>query len=111
MVDDLLYLGHDEPQYKIEKSFLNNKFFYIHCKNSEALLFMSKNSMLCDYFWHQDDQYTLTSRNRVWVHPTAKLLKDSICVLPEISRNEDLSLCYGICSDFIERFKNDKKYL
>jgi hypothetical protein len=106
VVNDLFYLGHDEPQYQIEESFLNNKYFYIHCKNSEALLFMSKTQMQSDYFWHQDDKYTLTSKNIIWVHPTAKLLKDSICVLPEISRTENLLLCHGICSDFIERYKN-----
>jgi hypothetical protein len=67
---------------------------------------MSKTQMQSDYFWHQDDKYTLTSKNIIWVHPTAKLLKDSICVLPEISRTENLLLCHGICSDFIERYKN-----
>ncbi len=106
VINNLLYLGHDEPQYQIEESFLDNKYFYIHCKNSEALLFMSKNKMHSDYFWHQDDKYTLTSKNKVWVHPTAELFKDSICVLPELSRTENLSMCYGICSDFIERYKN-----
>ena len=105
-VDNILYLGHDEPQYKIHQDFLNNKYFYVHCKNNDALLFMSKNPMECDYFWHQDDKYTLTSKNIIWVHPSAPLLEDSICVLPEISRNSDLSLCYGICSDYIERYKN-----
>ena len=85
-VDNILYLGHDEPQYKIHQDFLNNKYFYVHCKNDDALLFMSKNI--------------------IWVHPSAPLLEDSICVLPEISRNSDLSLCYGICSDYIERYRN-----
>lgn len=105
-IDGILYLGHDEPQYKIDQSFLNNKYFYVHCKNSEALQFMNKNPMQCDYFWHQDDKYTLTSKNKIWVHPSAPLIKDSICVLPEISRGDDLSLCHGICSDYIERYRN-----
>jgi hypothetical protein len=68
---------------------------------------MSNENLDCEYFWHQDDKYTLTSKNKIWVHPSAKLLKDSICVLPEISRNEDLSLCYGICSDYIMRYRNE----
>ncbi len=65
VVNNLLYLGHDGPQYQIEESFLNNKYFYIHCKNSEALLFMSKNPMQSDYFWHQNDKYTLTSKSKI----------------------------------------------
>jgi hypothetical protein len=107
MQNNKLFLGHDLPQYKIDKAFLNNKYFFVHCKNDEALNFMSNEILDCEYFWHQEDKYTLTSKNKIWVHPSAKLLKDSICVLPEISRNEDLSLCYGICSDYITRYRNE----
>lgn len=107
MQNNKLFLGHDLPQYEIEKKFLNNKYFFVHCKNHEALHFMSNEILDCEYFWHQDDKYTLTSKNKIWVHPSAKLLKDSICVLPELSRNEDLSLCYGICSDYIMRYRNE----
>ena len=106
-LESILYLGHDLPQYEIDQSFLNNNKFFVHCKNTEALLFMSKANIDCDYFWHQDDKYTLTSKNIIWAHPTASLIEDAICVLPEISRNENLSLCYGICSDFIERYRNE----
>ena len=28
-VDDLIYLGHDQPQYLIDLSFLNNERFYM----------------------------------------------------------------------------------
>jgi hypothetical protein len=107
MQNNKLYLGHDLPQYQIEKTFLDNKYFFVHCKNHEALHFMSNEKLDCEYFWHQDDKYTLTSKNKIWVHPSAKLLKDSICVLPELSRTEDLSLCYGICSDYIMRYRNE----
>jgi hypothetical protein len=107
MQNNKLYLGHDLPQYEIEKTYLDNKYFFVHCKNHEALHFMSNENLDCEYFWHQDDKYTLTSKNKIWVHPSAKLLKDSICVLPELSRTEDLSLCYGICSDYIMRYRNE----
>lgn len=107
MQNNKLYLGHDLPQYEIEKTFLDNKYFFVHCKNHEALQFMSNENLDCEYFWHQDDKYTLTSKNKIWVHPSAELLKDSICVLPELSRTEDLSLCYGICSDYIIRYRNE----
>lgn len=107
-IDDYLFLGHDLPQYKINEEFLNNKYFFAHCKNNEALHYLNIKNLECEYFWHQDDKYTITSKNKIWVHPTAKLIENSICVLPEISRNnEDLSICYGICSDFIKRYKNE----
>ena len=104
-IDENLFLGHDLPQYKIDEKFLDNKYFFTHCKNDEALYHLSNANLECEYFWHQDDKYTITSNKRIWVHPTAKLIKNSICVLPEISINKDLSMCYGVCSDYIERYK------
>ena len=35
-IDKQFYLGHDEPQYKIERGFLQNKKLWCHAKNIEA---------------------------------------------------------------------------
>ena len=75
-----LFLGHDYNQYPISKDFLLDSIdrFWIHCKDLEALnhinLFQDAN-----YFWHQEDDYTLTSKNFVWVYPGKKLLKSPNC--------------------------------
>lgn len=100
-----LYLGHDEPQYKINLDFLDNPKLYVHCKNSESLEYMNSLNLKCDYFWHEKDQYTITSKNIIWVYPKIKLLKNSIAVLPELDKNQDLTMCCGICSDFISDYK------
>ena len=36
LIDGNFFLGHDEPQYKIERSFLQNKKLWCHAKNIEA---------------------------------------------------------------------------
>lgn len=96
------YLGHDDPKYKIEKKFLENNQFWCHAKNTEAIYEMSK--INCHYFWHQEDDYTITSRGIIWTYPGKLLLKNSICVLPELFDKQILN-CLGICSDYIQKYK------
>lgn len=102
------WLGHDEPLYKYSIATLNyeNKLIH-HAKNIEAL------RLLLGYrhfhsFWHQTDDYTLTSQGYIWVYPNRSLPKNSICVLPEQYtcpiEEKVLKKCYGICSDYISRY-------
>lgn len=97
-----LYLGHDGPEQKIQLTFLNEnkKHLWIHTKNIESLLQL-RTQFNC--FWHQEDDYALTSNGNIWVYPGKKLIKDSIAVMPEITNYslQDLQICYGICSDNI----------
>lgn len=98
------YLGHDYPEYGIELSFLKNNKLWCHAKNLQALQQLLKNNIHC--FWHQEDDYTITSKGFIWTYPGNKLTKDSICVMPETnSKNFDISNCLGICSDEIKKFK------
>jgi hypothetical protein len=101
-VGGFFYLGHDTADYKIEKSFLLSDGLWCHAKNVEALEELKK--LNCNYFWHDNDDYTLTSNGFIWAYPGRKLTKNSICVLPEKSDYKKIH-CAGICSDFIERYK------
>jgi hypothetical protein len=100
-----LYLGHDEPQYEIPESFLNNDKLFVHCKNADALHFMSSTNLKSQYFWHHSDDFTITSEKIIWAHPKTKPVVNSVAVLPEyFNKDIDLSNCYGICSDIIEKY-------
>ena len=96
------FLGHDFSQYHIDNEFLLNSKIWCHAKTKEALEALEK--IKAHYFWHQEDDYTITSRGFLWTYPGKKLLSKSICVLPEIANYEKID-CLGICSDFIERYK------
>lgn len=101
-LDGQFYLGHDGPQETVPESFLENQGFWCHAKNFDALNRMLVNiSIHC--FWHQEDDFTLTSLGYLWTYPGKPLSKRSICVLPEQSDIEPVE-CLGICSDFIERY-------
>jgi hypothetical protein len=64
-INDEWVLGHDEPIYKIDVSFLKNVNVVCHAKNFNALRAMVDDSEI-HCFWHQGDDCTLTSKNWIW---------------------------------------------
>ena len=100
-VDGELLLGHDSPQYSINDAFLVDARLWCHAKNLDAFEHMLNNPLV-HCFWHQEDDFTLTSRGYIWTYPDMPLCEKSICVQPE----EDIKLppVAGICSDFIGKY-------
>jgi len=114
-IDQYLYLGHDFGMYKVTLDWIlaRKDKLWIHCKNYSCLkLFMSLESLGLNFFWHQNDDYTLTSKKKIWVYPGQILLDGSIAVLPEnFTENENsnlLSRCFAICTDFALEYR--RKY-
>lgn len=111
-IDGKFILGHDSPKYDFPFSLIekhSNKL-WLHCKNLEAVVALSKfpYQIQLNYFWHQKDYVTLTSKNFIWAFPGKQPLDGSIAVLPEIY-NDDISKAYGICSDVILDYKNNTR--
>jgi hypothetical protein len=107
--DNTWYLGHDNPQYQIDIHFLNKPGLWIHAKNLDALQSLTSTNL--NYFWHQEDDYTITSHGFIWSYPGKPLSKKSICLMPEWNNPEFKNLnfeCYGICSDFVNIIKKRK---
>ena len=100
--DQKFWLGHDYPQYEVSYKFLLNEKLWCHAKNVLALLEMKKHKI--HFFWHQNDEFTLTSKNYIWAFPTKENKPGTISVLPEIN-NQSTEGCEGICSDFISNYK------
>jgi len=98
------FLGHDEPDYQIEESFLENERLWCHAKNKEALQRMLLNKKI-HCFWHQEDDYAVTSKGFIWAYPGKPAEGKAICVMPERSPGIDVDTFIGVCTDFCERFK------
>lgn len=96
-------LGHDVPQYEVDWKFLANQALWCHAKNIEALSAMLNSGAHC--FWHQADDVVLTSKGFMWTFPKKRLTKMSVCVLPGPSTEQDLTRCYGVCSDWIKNYE------
>ena len=97
------YLGHDEPKNKVDINYLRNNRFWCHAKNIEALISL-KNGQVKNFFWHQNDDFTITSNGYFWTFPGKKLTKNSICLFPEKHNINEFN-CAGICSDNIIKYK------
>lgn len=102
--DNRLFLGHDYPQYEIPISFLkeNKNSLWIHCKNLNALLLLKRFLPDGNFFWHQLDDFTLTSQGYIWTYPGKETSSESVIVdLTEYPlASNDL---FGICTDYPER--------
>jgi hypothetical protein len=103
------FLGHDEPEHEISYNYLNDLSdnLWVHCKDYEALIFC-QDSPNINYFTHDNDQYTLTSKNFIWSHPKNGPIERAINVMPEkYLKSTDAKHfnayldCLGICTDII----------
>jgi len=100
-IRDCLWLGHDSAQYKIDEDFLNkNKDrLWIHCKNLEAFDYLLNKDL--NIFWHQEDDYTLTSKGYIWAYPGKLGTSNSVVVSFDKQLNPEYLSYYGVCSDYV----------
>lgn len=112
IIEGKFYLGHDGPQYCVAQYWLEKRIdnLWIHCKNIESLYYFSTKIGAYNYFWHQEDDFTLTSKNYIWTYPGKPFTLNSVIVMPELDINCDLNSlrdfdCFGVCSDFISKLK------
>jgi hypothetical protein len=52
-----------------------------------------------NYFWHQEDNFTLTSQGYIWTYPDKDVTNKSIAVLVDKELAPDGVA--GVCSDYI----------
>jgi hypothetical protein len=116
------WLGHDTPVYNMPEHFLTSSNLWLHCKNAAALHGLVTTHHYhanLNFFWHQDDHYTLTSKQYIWCYPGYDLdgLADKTCAinvlpeyLPENSTSPWADIIIdgfgGICSDYIGRYRS-----
>jgi len=108
-VDGKFKLGHDGPKYDFPHELLEHQAnkLWLHCKNLEAISqfnILDPNGSYLNYFWHQKDDVTLTSKGYIWAYPGKQPIEGSIAVKPELN-NDDLTKCAGICSNNISKYK------
>ena len=103
MNDSGIFLGHDKPQHKIDEDFLKDikEEAWFHCKNIEALGYFTNNMTDAKYFWHQNDDYTLTSTGHIWTYPGKTITNKSIIVLTERMDLNIFKDAYGVCTDYL----------
>lgn len=105
-VKDELFLGHDKPQYKIDFDFIKSfqDFLWVHCKNFDAIDYLVDIDEGINYFWHENDKFTLTSKGFIWTYPDNIYALNSVIVNLGKNNNE-IKNCHGVCSDFILTYR------
>lgn len=110
LIDGQLFLGHDYDGvlYLINWEFLYDRqdSLWIHCKDAESLEYCLDNSLRC--FYHNVDQYTMTSNGLIWAYPGSPIICNTIyiCVLPEEKKQAVPENIYGVCSDYVKEYIN-----
>ena len=81
------WLGHDRPHYLVPYTWLikHRDSLWLHCKNFEALDQLVHLDDRLNFFWHENDDYALTSQGYIWIYP-------------EVYSN---NLLYAWCSDYV----------
>jgi hypothetical protein len=107
IVNKNIWLGHEKPQHMISKTFLNRykNSLWIHCKNLAALEYFVKIEEGYKYFWHDSDDYTLTSNGLIWTYPGKTVTDKSIIVIKDQSFLPEYINAFGICSDYVKHIK------
>lgn len=117
------YFGHDYPKYELatQQSILLFTYYFdriwIHCKNFNALDILSsgENNLFknLNYFWHQNDDFSLTSKKYIWCYPgkySIQSLGNLVCLDFELKDFEECYYkncnAYAVCTDYPERLKN-----
>jgi len=103
LINDELWLGHDEPQYKVDHNWLDKRrhYLWLHCKNLEA----AKECWSYHSFCHTSDPFTYTSTEKIWLHDLSMRI-DSNTIIPLIDKDEVESFIsvsenpFGICTDY-----------
>lgn len=106
--NELLYLGHDYPQYEVSLQWLLDRKanLWIHTKDSKSMYNLIEHGLRI--FYHEKEDHTIINNsNTVWTHNLLEVSKKSIVPLLSL---EDLQLypnlknqVYGVCSDYIKR--------
>lgn len=95
--DNDYYLGHDEPQYLIDKYWLLNRKnnLWVHLKTLELADFAVVREL--NYFWHENDKFTMTSKGIPWCYPGVYLKHGVSVVLTDEFITKDI---FGVCTDY-----------
>ena len=101
-VNGELWLGHDEPQYKIDHNWLDKRrnYLWLHCKNIEAAVECWAYHSFC----HTGDPFVYTTTGKLWVHDLSlKINNNTIIPLiteQDIGNLDNFSQCFGVCTDY-----------
>lgn len=112
LVDGELWLGHDEPEYRIYEEeeydfILNNRKVWLHCKNIEALKhFQNIMTGFSNSFYIDKDDFVLTDDGTIWgTNAKCDIVVDANAKEYDPKRHGTK----GVCTDYPVEFEENLK--
>jgi hypothetical protein len=99
------FLGHDRPETQVDLAWLKKRQerLWVHCKNSEAIMLVGESTL--NWFFHENDSYTLTSHGFIWTYPGKRILSGPSVGLwfgAESPLNKrEFKDAHAICGDYV----------
>jgi len=104
LIDGQFFLGHDDPQYYVNLVWLKERkdYLWLHCKNRDALYVLKEGF---NAFWHQEDDYALTSWGYIWTYPDVQpgpgcILVDLLYPTRDSMEHWKKTKVSGVCTDY-----------
>ena len=103
-----LWLGHDKPEHQISLEWLSlTHRRLIHAKDGRTFSYLinksGKAGLDLNIFYHTVENYALSTKGWIIVHPNSPLLEGSICMMPEMTNPpyavEERKKLFFLCSD------------
>jgi hypothetical protein len=100
--ENAIWFGHEQPEYRVapEVFYKIRDKAWFHCKNFNALHHFLDNQPTSRFFWHQEDDFTLTSNGYIWTYPGQATGNKSIKVDLNLDNHELMYAPAGICTDY-----------
>ena len=99
-LEELFEFKNDEPQYKVEHSWLQprKEYLWIHCKDLAA----AKECWEYQSFCHTSDPYTYTSTGKIWLHDLSMKIDNNVIIpmIDDIDYAPMKGKPYAICTDY-----------
>jgi glycerophosphoryl diester phosphodiesterase len=96
------FLGHDRPTHPVTINHIKeiSGYAWFHAKNYDALLSLTRDGH--HVFAHDQDLWTLTSRNIIWSHKRQTNDYGIVC-MPDLALDRDImKTAAGICHDRLD---------
>jgi len=100
VIDGKFFLGHDGPEHPITIWDLLQieEHSWFHAKNYEAFVELLKHEL--HVFFHDKDEYTLTSHGVIWAYSGKFVNEYAIACMPEMTEGFEVpENAMGVCSD------------
>lgn len=99
-----LFLGHDGPDHSVTMEWLEQRAnsVWVHCKNAGAISAVGQSDL--NWFYHNQDDYTLTSKGFLWAYPGRELPQTKVVALhfgKDFNYNRSLYGAHAVCGDYV----------